>query len=237
MSIEGPIRTVQNGLIFHLDAANNKSYPGTGTDWRDLTQINGTGSLINGPTYSSANVGSIVFDGTNDYVECGNFADNLGEMTVSAWINMTNASGNGYTNLVTKIADLSTGAGWGFVFYQQKISFSTQNAGGAQYRFFNSTTSFSTYFGKWTNVVATLSGGVNGTILLYINAISQTLQNQSAGTVTNITTTTPVRIAWKDAGAQVWFPGNIANVSIYNRALSPNEILQNYNAAKSRFGL
>ena len=59
MSIEGPIRTVQNGLVLHLDAGNNKSYPGSGTSWIDLTGNGINGTLTNGPTYSSANNGII----------------------------------------------------------------------------------------------------------------------------------------------------------------------------------
>jgi hypothetical protein len=59
---------VTNGLVLALDAGNRKSYPGTGTTWTDLSGLGNTGTLINGPTYSSANGGSIVFDGANDYV-------------------------------------------------------------------------------------------------------------------------------------------------------------------------
>lgn len=237
MSIEGPIRTVQNGLIFHLDAANNKSYPGTGTNWVDLTQINGTGSLKNSPSFNNGNGGSIVFDGADDFVECGNFADNLGEMTISAWFRFTN-SWNGYTTIALKMSSFLDGAGWGFTFFGgSKLSFFTQQAGGASYRFFNTVDALST--NVWMHGAATLTGGVNGTIQIYVNGIARTLQNQSVGTVTNASTVTPVRIAhWGDwAGQTRYFGGNIANVSIYNRALSPTEVLQNYDAAKSRFGL
>ena len=59
---------VMNGLVLALDAANPKSYPGSGTTWTDLSGRGNTGTLTNGPTYSSANGGSLVFDGTNDYV-------------------------------------------------------------------------------------------------------------------------------------------------------------------------
>ena len=59
---------VTNGLVLALDAANRKSYPGTGTTWTDISGNGNSGTLVNGPTYSSANGGSIVFDGTNDYV-------------------------------------------------------------------------------------------------------------------------------------------------------------------------
>jgi hypothetical protein len=58
----------ESGLVLALDAGNLKSYPTTGTTWTDLSGNGNTGTLTNGPTYSSANGGSISFDGTNDYV-------------------------------------------------------------------------------------------------------------------------------------------------------------------------
>jgi len=62
---------VTDGLVFAVDAANYESYPGSGTTWSDLVGSN-NGTLINGPTFDSGNGGSIVFDGTNDYIDCGN---------------------------------------------------------------------------------------------------------------------------------------------------------------------
>ena len=59
---------VQDGLVLNLDASNTLSYPGSGTTWFDLTSNNNDGTLVNGPTFDSANGGSIVFDGINDYV-------------------------------------------------------------------------------------------------------------------------------------------------------------------------
>ena len=62
----GP-RIVTDGLVLCLDAGNSKSYPGSGTAWNDLSR-NGNNGTLNGPTFNSADRGSIVFDGTNDYV-------------------------------------------------------------------------------------------------------------------------------------------------------------------------
>ena len=59
---------VTDGLVLCLDAANKRSYPGTGTTWTDRSANGNNGTLTNGPTFDSANGGSIVFDGTNDYV-------------------------------------------------------------------------------------------------------------------------------------------------------------------------
>ena len=60
---------VRDSLLLYLDAANTKSYPGSGTTWYDLSGNNKNPTLTNGPTFNSDNLGSIVLDGTNDYVE------------------------------------------------------------------------------------------------------------------------------------------------------------------------
>jgi len=60
-------KIVTDGLVLSLDAANNKSYPGSGTTWSDLSGNGNTGTLTNGPTFSNTNLGSIVFDGVDDY--------------------------------------------------------------------------------------------------------------------------------------------------------------------------
>jgi hypothetical protein len=80
-------KIVTDGLVLYLDAANTRSYPGTGTTWSDLSRGGNNGSLINGPTFNSANGGSIVFDGSNDYVDCGNIDDikNASQVSISIW--------------------------------------------------------------------------------------------------------------------------------------------------------
>ena len=80
-------RIVTSGLVLALDAAERLSYPRTGTTWRDLSGNNNTGTLTNGPTFSAGNMGNIVFDGTNDYVNCGNNSSiNLTSyITLSTW--------------------------------------------------------------------------------------------------------------------------------------------------------
>jgi len=71
---------VTNGLVLALDAGISRSYSGIGTTWTDLSGNGKNATLINGPTYSSANGGSIVFDGSNDYAEISN-ASTLGGFT------------------------------------------------------------------------------------------------------------------------------------------------------------
>jgi hypothetical protein len=83
---------VQSGLVLNLDAGVSSSYPTTGTTWTDLSGSGNNGTLTNGPTYSSANGGSIVFDGSNDYASftsnCYNVSLNgtINELTINAWV-------------------------------------------------------------------------------------------------------------------------------------------------------
>lgn len=78
-----------NGLVLCLDAGNTKSYPGSGTTWTDLSGRGNTGTLTNGPTYSSANGGSIVFDGTNDYVSTNYTQTSVTGYTIDVWFKST----------------------------------------------------------------------------------------------------------------------------------------------------
>ena len=66
---EGGGNIVTDGLVLLLDAANTKSYVSGSTIWNDLSRSGNTGTLTNGPTYNSSNGGSIVFDGSNDFIE------------------------------------------------------------------------------------------------------------------------------------------------------------------------
>jgi hypothetical protein len=83
-------KVVQSGLVLNLDAGASTSYPGSGTTWTNLVGGGNNGTLTNGPTYSSANGGSIVFDGTNDYVSYGiSLANGFSAITVNAWVKPT----------------------------------------------------------------------------------------------------------------------------------------------------
>jgi formylglycine-generating enzyme required for sulfatase activity len=87
-----PSGIVSDGLVLWLDAGITPSYPTSGTTWTDLSGNNNNGTLVNGPTYSSTNGGSLVFDGTNDYVNISNsssFNFGSGDFTVESWIRIT----------------------------------------------------------------------------------------------------------------------------------------------------
>ena len=99
----GPGNIVTNGLVLNLDATNPRSYPQpyNGTTWINLAGTN-NGTLTNGPTYNSANGGSIIFDGTNDYVDCGNpISLQINTGTICVWVK-TASPGSGFRGIITK---------------------------------------------------------------------------------------------------------------------------------------
>ncbi len=232
----GP-RIVSNGLVLCLDAANKRSYPGTGTTWTDLSGNSNNGTLTNGPTFSAGNMGSISFDGTNDYIDTANstglnFTNTTG--TISFWFKTSASTANGPI-MISKNMD-ATG-GWAISMESSAIPyFETKNSGGgatAFYRYVNKVCND----GIWHNVVAVFTTSttviVNNTASMYLDGV---LANgaQTQLTVYGGNTAGTVQIARRSSGN--YYNGNISSLQIYNRGLTATEVLQNYNATKSRFG-
>ena len=213
-----------NGLVLCLDAGNRKSYPGSGTTWTDLSGRGNTGTL-QGAGYNSANGGSISFDGTDDYVNCGNnsslsFTNNL---TVSIWCSSNNVSG--YRSPLMKTSSNAWADGFGYWQFSGTFAFYINQWNGAQ------TVSVSKASFSITNFVATYDG-VN--LKLYENG---TLIQTGSSYTTNISnSSTNLEIGRGGGGIYNW-SGNIPQVSIYNRALSAAEIQQNFNALRGRFSI
>ena len=93
MSSKGGPDINENGLVLHLDAANNKSYPGSGTTWTDLSGNDNNGTLTNGPTFNASNMGSIALDGTNDYIYRSSLSNfNSSTYTVLLWAKFNSMS-------------------------------------------------------------------------------------------------------------------------------------------------
>jgi hypothetical protein len=225
---------ITDGLVLYLDAANYKSYPGSGTTWSDLTINNNSGSLTNGPTFSSANGGSIVFDGVDDYADFGNgtsinIADSL---TVNIWFYITGTSSVNYASIIQKRNNATSEANYGINFINN-ANFQWYYTSAAQYRVLG--VSYASYFttNTWYNVCGTFKkNGSNTDAVLYRNGISIASSTLTGNVVTN---TSSMRIG--NLVNIEYFQGNVSNAQIYNRALSAQEVLQNYNALKRRFNL
>jgi len=225
---------VKDGLILHLDAGNSKSYVSGSLVWNDLSKNQNNGSLISGSVYTGSAGGAIYFDGVNDYVDCG--VTNLtlsANITLSAWINQSILTG--YGNIITKegstIADLDYG-------------FTTSVGGNLYFWFYNGGYKIHETFTNninqtdtWYNVAAVFSD-TNNTVQLYANGIQIYNQPETTSMVSH--TNSKLFVGWRNSFYAVnrqLFKGNISIVQIYNRALTPSEVLQNYNAQKSKFGL
>jgi len=236
MSVGSSIVTA--GLVLNLDAGNPASYPGSGVDWNDLSGNGNNGTLTNGPTYSSANGGSIVFDGTNDFalINSPSTIQNQ-DFTVSVWINpeVQNAAiisiidfdhaGSPLQGWVMQSEDATTNRNYYFGWYDGS-SFQPTNGIGSG-KGIQITTSV------WQN----LTYSKNGTLLLaYKNGIQIYSSTATNGNVSYLTNRN-LQIAGCVSIPGRNFKGNIPLAQIYNRALSASEVLQNYNAQKSRFGL
>jgi hypothetical protein len=231
----GARNIVTDGLVLYLDAANRLSYPGSGTTWTDLSRGSNNGTLINGPTFNSANGGSIVFDGADDWTSFGNTL-NMGtsDFTISAWVKSTSTAGGNNNGIVYK---KSTGYPYhaGYRLNMPNGAFNFHIADGVDY---NSLSTISPSFndGKWYNVV----GVAIRTQKLQIFVNGQLNIETSSTLATSIDTSVNFAVgALNTAGAFVYhrFLGNIAQTSMYNRALNSSEILQNFNSTRARFGI
>jgi len=225
MAFQFSPKIVTDGLVLYLDASNTKSYPGSGTVWYDLSRrgFGLTASLVSGPTFSGVNGGVIAFDGVDDYVTVPNSTlwDFLGSFSLECWVYV-----NSYDTLGTFFIHQQSG---GFEFHVTNANVVRLNANGGT-NMASSTASFS--IGRWNHVVATYEGT---TAKIYLNT-SNIATNVSASPPSNVTG--QLRI-----GSYVFFGsyelnGKMSCVRIYNgKALSVSEVIQNYNATKSRFGL
>lgn len=214
---------VTSGLVLHLDAGNAASYPGTGTTWTDLSGNSRNGTLTDGPTYSSANGGSIVFDGTNDFVQCS------GSVTVTAatfvaWINRNGTQGT-YDGILFSRGTNTTGMNF----------FSSNQLG---YHWNDSSSTYNWSSGLTVPNLAWCMIAVSVTSTSAKAYLYQSGGNTSATNTVGHTSSilNDIKLAQDDAGGR-FFNGNIAASMIYDKALTDSEITQNYNALRGRFGL
>jgi len=226
MSFSHSPRIVTDGLVLCLDAANPQSYPGSGTVWADLSGNGNNGTLINGPTFNSGNSGSIVFDGTDDYVESLNTLGLSGTnpRTYGVWVKIRTYLDNsgiirtgtqGVSNSDMSLETTTTPGTFTFNGWVSDFDFSVS----------------SDFYGWHYLVIA-----YNGTQGLgYADGI---LKNSN--TFTSTAPNSKLQLGSDRASGAVQgnnLDGSIASTQIYNRALSASEVLQNYESTKARFGL
>jgi hypothetical protein len=217
---------VTNGLTMSLDAGFTPSYPLSGTSWTDLSFSGNNGTLTNGPTYSSSNGGTIVFDGTNDYVNVPAKSSQLtGDITVEAWIYITSGPSD-WVRIIGTGANPSGNRTFGLWYdISMRLLWQRYGANNVGIQPANVLS-----YNTWYYVAATTIGSSQE---IYLNG-------SSVGTSTN---TGPWAASNEDitigsaVGIHTYLTGNISISRIYDRGLSSTEILQNYNSQKSRYGL
>lgn len=219
---------VSDGLVLYLDAGSPNSYrTDFGTTWKDMSGFNNSGSLINGPTYSTANGGSIVFDGTNDYSPTALINNGTNNTTNTIWYKW---NGVNQLRVLSYLGDSGT-SGMGLL-----INDGSGAPTGSRVSVL--------YGGAYFNAIdtGTTSGVLVSDVYTQISVTrdSTTTKLYQDGVFLGSTTRTPNANNSNlnfSLGHTLFAAGAVAITMFYNKALSASETLQNYNAQKSRFGL
>jgi hypothetical protein len=226
---------------FQVETSSSASpyYPTTGTaknrgtTWTDLSGNGNTGTLTNGPTFNSGNGGSLSFDGSNDYATIeANSSFQLGNgYTLCAWVKASNNPGN-YAGICGTF-DVIPSAYFGSNF---SIQPSTQTfyflVGGSSTYYIPALTTYT--IGQWYYLIGTISGAE---CKFYINGTLNTTYTQpSASSAPGATTKFKMGRFYQNTD-NYYFNGNIATCKFYNRALTAQEIQQNFNATRSRYSI
>ena len=220
MGLSHSPRIVTDGLVFCVDAANKRSYPGAGTTWTDLTANKNNGTLTNmTDNFSTDGAGSLTFDGTNERVTCGNDTSiQITEGTISAWFAANNGNSS-YNGIIAKQD------AWALFVYEDRLV--TYSWGNASRR----DTGIDVGNGAWNNAVMTFTettGSPSNNAKVYLNGdlVLTTTVKHSNNTVT---------LMIGEANSNQYFSGKIAQASVYNRVLSADQVRQNYLATKGRY--
>lgn len=221
MSVYAGPEISNDGLVLCLDASNIKSYPGSGTTWFDLSGNSNNGA-INGPTFSSTNLGSFAYAGGSNQINVTN-ASSLNftaAVTLSSWFKFNTLPsaelglfrkevqwqlGLTDSNTIRCLIATNGTSGW-------------TAANDVDYNFLTNT---------WYNMTMTYNGSI---IQIYVNSV---LVKTGVVTGTIVTNSNNVQVGYHTS----YLDGNISNCQIYSRALSDIEIQQNFNALRGRFGI
>jgi hypothetical protein len=225
---------VTNGLVLNLDAANPRSYPQpyNGTTWQNIAPVSSslTGSLVNGVAYTGSNNGALVFDGVNDYVTLGTQTLITTDFTIGCWFNVQGVSAKehylinvGYNSLSSFLVTLSTTT----TFFSIQPYYRNLDGSATGYPI---TGTFNANIPSYISI--TRLGSLN---TVYINGISRGTFSNGTVLASNLN----FQLGWAIPRnkADAYFKGSIYTSQVYNRALNPSEVLQNFNATRARFGI
>ena len=237
---------VTSGLILRYDAGNSSSYPGSGTTWSNLASSSFDGTLTNGPTFSSDDGGSIVFDGSNDYVTSndpldagdnsltGGFQMESGvTFSASAWFKPDDSGW--YGAIFGKSGGTGSQATFVVWYDHRYYQYFGDNYANLRCRFRGTQTTLNNgnLTAAWHEVAITWDGS---TAKAYLDG-SSISDDVNVGSRGKQVYDFKVGATSGGSGTQRYWKGNIAEVKVYNDALTATEVLQNYDALKGRFGL
>jgi hypothetical protein len=243
---------VTNGLVLNLDAAKQDSYPRTGTTWRDISGNQNNGTLVNGPTFDSSNGGSIVYDGVDDYISLPNsvndsFFNSLypNGITIMTWIFLPSdfsIPNNDGRSILYRGSGGAQGNWWHFSLNQP----SNNSANCTKMRWWIGA---GNSYSPWIHYAETslqqntlyhctltwkIINSTQANVKMYLNGVVDY----------TITATKSQGISLSNATILGNYPEDNwnpyfkqYNLMVYSKELSAEEVLQNYNATKGRFGL
>ena len=233
-------KIVTDGLVLYLDAANSRSYPGTGTAWFDLTGRGNNAVLTNGPVFSSGGSTSegaggkyFLFDGGNDYASIDDSADcsfGTGDFAIDWWMALNSTSQTSYAGYIGTFVDHWTNGNWIIMNSTSGdnvriFSVDAAGAGGSWSAFPQLATT------GWFHLCLTRVGDTG---YLYINTAQEATANLAGiGVISDDSNALTI-----GRGGGVYSGINISNIKIYKgKSLSASEVKQNYNAHKGRLEL
>lgn len=225
MTVNAGPNIVEDGLILSLDAANTRSYPGSGTTWTDLSGNGKNGTLTSGTIFSNDNYGNMNFDGVNDTVSfgTGNTFFPLNQFTINIWFKSlgtlpTTAVYPGIFGFTYGIRAIIVGSNLYF-----DVDDGTSITG----------VSANVSHNKWYNLVCFHSGLSMG---MYLNNIPVS-PKPAIWSGTSRWPTDTWNIGRDNNNNNYYFYGQIPIYQMYNRVLNDKEIKQNFNAVRSRYGI
>ena len=215
---------IKSGSVFLVDASLTASYSGTGNTWYDVSGYGNNGTFVNGATYSTSGGGSIVLNGTNQYVSVPLFNSSTTNITMQTWV---------YINLPSKGVFVANGYGNGY----------SIGIGGGGYLDFSGDAAIALWSNvRWINTgqnygsgwkLVTMILGSSSTPTVYVNTTSF---GSYPGTAPIIPTGNfTIGAIPGDNGR--YYAGNFGAVNFYNRVLSLAEITANFNATKTKYGV
>jgi hypothetical protein len=235
-----------NGLIMDFDAGFVGSYPRNGASFGDVSSTQSTGTLTNGPTYNTSGGGSLLFDGSNDYVNvpAGVFTNQfLPVWSYSHWIKIPSGGATDSDTVENGCCNGGTVANGPVLWLNMGF---TGTSNGVTYRANQfvvgcnwwaasqcpSNASVSTYNGSWVNIGCVHKTGSPNNIKCYINGVLDRDFNSPG-----LSSSALSQKFTFGGGSDGYFNGNIGTFQLWDRELSASEFSSIFNAQKSRYGL